>query len=252
MKRNFKTLVTLCIMAGFFLSLQAYPQISKKIRDLKERAKNEERAKKATQVELCVQGKLFLDSHNKVLNVSLALRNKDANGEPEKEASVTVNGVKIAETNTPGNYHGIVNINDPGYSGLPVEIKIVTKNNRQVISSGKIDSLLQLKVSNIFPNQKDKIDVGDPVTIGWNFIPSGRKPVDLTVLNENSNGVLFQKKSVTHTSEFVIPVGTIPRRQKISITVETPSLEFPFKTKVHDSSFMKVIIKTNMILNTFG
>jgi len=236
----------LILFVGILFTTQVFSQIRK--RDFIKR-----RANVRSQVALLVQGDMVLISDRSQIDARIVLKNNNINGTPVRSATVTINGTQIPETNEAGVYRGYVGIYIQPGSGCPINIKIVTTDKREITSSGNIDSLLKLHVSNRFPRQPAKIDVGEtPITVRWEFVPPTRKAVDVVILNLNNNGIIYQQRGVSNTDRVVVPRGVIPKRQNIEIYVEAPVLVLPIQQNVHQNSYIKLHTKTALRLTTFG
>ena len=242
MKKQHMAAAILIFLIGALFFTPAFPQIKKKFFKSKSVSKS--------LVPVFVQGKLRVRSYESKIDAHFVLKNKDPNGTPIRLANVTVNGTTIRETAEPGIYKGSAPVYNK--SGYHVDAKIVTSDRREITTSGKFDSLLKLYVGNVFQKQKDKIDVGDPVTIRWELVPKTREPVDFTILNMGTNNIIFQKKSVTHKNQFVMEPGSIPRNKEIKISVEIPLIYFQIPRNAHGDSFIRLQVRTAKTYKTFG
>ena len=110
-----------------------------------------------------------------------------------------------------------------------------------------------MEISNIFPEQPDKIDVGSPVRINWFFKPNINRPVTLSITN-NANGVNLYER-VFHNKKVIIPVKLIPKRKTVRFKVKVPVIRFNYKgkeTTIHKDSSLIIHIQDEKVLHTFG
>lgn len=235
--------VIVFILVVLLVSTHAFPQA-------KQRFVRKDQMR-VNQNQVFVQGYLFLHSNSNQIDAQVFLKDVNGHGPALRNATVTINGVNIPETQEAGKYQGLVGVMRQGQRYV-VNVNIQTSDRRVITSSGSFDSLLKLYISNIFPRQPDKIDVGDPVTVRWEFVPNVVKPVDLKILNLGTNGIIFQRNNITNTNSYIFPNGSIPKRQQVEISVETAPVQFPINQSVHHESFIKLFIKTGGVFNTFG
>jgi hypothetical protein len=242
MKKQHIAAAILVFLIGALFFTQAFPQIKK--RTLKSKSVSK------SSVPVFVQGKLRVRSYENKIDAHFVLKDKDPNGPPIRFANITVNNKTIRETTEPGIYEDSA----PVYKkdGYHVDVKIETRGRREIKTSGKFDSLLQLNVTSVFKEQKGKIDVGEPITISWELIPKTREPVDVTILNITTDSIIFQEKNVTHTNQFDFKPGEIPRNKEIKISVEIPLIYFQLPRNAHGDSYIRLQVRTAKSYKTFG
>jgi hypothetical protein len=242
MKKQHIAAAILVFLIGALFVTQAFPQIKK--RTLKSKSVSK------SLVQVFVQGHLRVRSYENKIDARFVLKDRDPNGPPIRYANITVNNKTIRETTEAGIYEGSAPVfNRNGYH---VDVKIITRDRREIKTSAKFDSLLELNVTSVFKNQKGKIDVGEPVTISWELVPKTREPVDVTILNMNTDSIIFQKKDVTHTNQFDFKPGDIPRNKEIKISVEIPLIYFQLPRNAHGDSYIRLQVRTAKTYKTFG
>lgn len=196
------------------------------------------------------QGNIFFTSNNRDLLAHFILRNNNSNGPVINNAKVYVNGSIIKMTQKPGEYKGLVPVLRNNYGKYPLNIKIITPNKRILTASGIVNFTIKMQISNIFPRQPNKIDVGTPVRINWQFTPQNYSPVTLTLTNTRNNDNIFQR--VINRNGITLKTNIIPRRKTIKFKVKAPVIRLKYNGRTSPGSSLKVHIKDAKILHTFG
>ncbi len=196
------------------------------------------------------QANLFIRSNNNKVLGHFILRNNHGNGKVINGAKVFLNNQKINATNNPGEYKGFASLFRNNNGMYPINIRIVTINKRVLTANGAIDALLKMEVSNIFPRQPNKIDVGSPVKINWFFTPRKRKAVTLSIVNISNSSKLYKK--TFNRNKVLIPVRVIPKHKHIRIKVTVPAIFLRYDQATHQDSSIKIHVKDEVDLQTFG
>jgi len=196
------------------------------------------------------QGNIFFTSNNRNLTAHFILKNTNSNGPVISNAKVYVNGRIIKPSNIMGEYRGLAPVLINNYGKYPLNIKIITPDKRVLTSNRIINSTLKMNISNIFPRQPNKIDVGTDVIISWYFTPRANLPVTLTLTNINNNFKIFRR--VIRGNRIRLRSKMIPRRKTIRFKVSAPLIRLKYNQKVSPGSSLTVHIKDVKVLQTFG
>ncbi len=205
---------------------------------------------KANNTIIFSQANLFIRSNDNRVFGYFILRNNHGNGKFINGAKVFLNNQRINATNNPGEYKGFASLFRNNNRMYPINIKIVTINKRVLTANGAIDALLKMEVSNIFPRQPNKIDVGSPVRVNWFFTPRKRKAVTLSIVNINNNFNIYKK--TFNRNKVLIPVRVIPRHKHIRIKVTVPTIFLRYNQPTHQGSYIKIHVNDEIDLQTFG
>jgi hypothetical protein len=149
-----------------------------------------------------------------------------------------------------GEYKGFAPVLKNKFGKYPLNIKIITPNKRMITASGIINATVKMQISNIFPKQPNKIDVGSPVRINWYFTPQYNSSITLTLTNIHNNFTIF--KRVINGNGITLRTNTIPRRKTVRFKVKAPLIKLNYNQRVSAGSSLTVHIKDVKTLHTFG
>ncbi len=197
-------------------------------------------------------GSVFFTSDQKSILGHFVLMNADAKNSRITGAKVYLNGTVLNEMEEKGAYKGFAPLKQNANGKSQIDLKIETRDRRMLTASEEIPVLLKMRISNLFPNQADKIDVGTAVKINWDFIPNTMNyPVDLEIVNHKNSNRIYTKKNMKK-GKIVISEGSLPKRKKIRVKINIPIFELKYKTPTHKDSWLKIHVKDEVVLNTFG
>jgi hypothetical protein len=193
------------------------------------------------------QGNIFISSEGNKLLAHFILRNNNVDKVALVGANITINGKKINTTNVAGEYKGFVPLPKNNSGQYKISLKIITKNKRILTAHGTVKSMLHMQISNIFPKQPNKIDVGSPVRITWTGIT---QPVTLQITNVLNNHLIYKK--VINKTAITLPVNIIPRRKTVKIKVSVPVIRLKYNQATQSGSKLNIHVKAVKVLHTFG
>jgi hypothetical protein len=193
------------------------------------------------------QGNIFISSADNKLLAHFILRNNNINKVALVGANITLNGKKINMTNVAGEYKGFAPLLKNNLGQYKVNLRIVTGNKRILTAHGTVKALLHMHISNIFPKQPNKIDVGSPVRITWTGV---KQPVTLKITNTSNKHLIYEK--VINKVGITLPVNVIPRRRTVKIKVSVPVIKLQYNQATQAGSKLNIHVKAVKVLHTFG